>query len=129
MIDFDAFNAEIISTAAFGQEVTWIPFALPEGWISDPSIEGWISDPVTGEGFLAISGGTIVGVFDNGFLSVQGMGEVGVSASAPTLTCLTSAIISVARGDSIVVDTTTYYVTEMRPNGDGLTVLILSRDA
>lgn len=129
MIDFDAFNAEIISTAAFGEEVTWIPVALPAGWISDPSIEGWITNPATGEGFLSISGGTIVGVPDNGYAAVQGIGIVGVESSAPSLLCLSSDVISIARGDSIVRGTTTYYVMEKRPSGDGLTHLILSRDA
>ena len=102
-IDFDAFNREVTSKTAFGGDVTY-------------TLAGGASK-------------VIEGVFDNAYLAAQGLGDAGVGTSSPAITVLSSDVVGVSRGDTVVVGGTTYYVVEPQPNGSGLTVLILSRNA
>lgn len=102
MIDFDRFADDVLSTEAFGQEATFIP-----------------------------SGGqgkAIKVVFDNAFSAMQGLGEAGVSSSSPQAECKSTDVDGAARGDTLRVGDTTYYVTEAQPDGFGMTLLILSKD-
>lgn len=130
MIDFDAFNAEILSVGAFGQEVVFtrsVSSAL--GALTDPGTMGAYTEPGVDGAYAGISDPvTIVGVFENAYLATQGIGEAGVGTSTSAITVLTSDVVDVRRGDTITVGTTMYYIVDPQPNGDGLTVLILSRD-
>lgn len=103
MIDFDAFADDVLNMDAFAQEVTWTP-----------------------------SGGqgkTINAVFDNSFVAVEGVGDAGVSSSMPSVLCKASDVTGAGRGDTVVRNSVTYYVTEAQPGDDGFTTLILSKDA
>src|SRR3989304_10294925 len=103
MIDFDSFADDVLSTDAFAQEVVYTP-----------------------------SGGqwkTIKAVFENAFIAMEGIGDVGVSSSVPSVLCKASDVADAARGDTVIVDETTYYITEGRPDGDGFMLMFLSKDA
>ena len=77
------------------------------------------------------SGGTaktIKVVFESEYLSVQVVGDVGVESASPAAYCKSADIIGVQHGDTLVIEGTTYYVTEIHPDGTGMTLLILSKD-
>lgn len=101
MIDFDAFAGEVTSSD-LGTDAVYTP---------------------EGE-----SGVAIHVVMDTEYSAPDGVGLVGVSSSAPVATCKASDVSSAARGDSLAVGAVTYTITEVMPNGDGFTVLRLSRD-
>jgi hypothetical protein len=67
-------------------------------------------------------------LFVREFVAVEGLGEAGVGSSSLMAHCLTADVPSAARGDTLAVDGTTYYVHEARADGAGVTVLILSED-
>ena len=71
---------------------------------------------------------TIKVVFDSEYLSVQVVGDVGVESETPTAHCKTSDLTGVKHNDTLVIEGTTYYVTEIHPDGTGMTLLILSKD-
>lgn len=102
MIDFDAFADDVLSTDAFAQAATW-----------------------THAGGVPT---TINVVLDTEYAAPEGVGIAGVSGAAPIAICKTSDVPGAARGDTLVVDGTTYYVTEAMPDGDGFTTLRLSRE-
>jgi hypothetical protein len=62
----------------------------------------------------------------------QGVGTAGVSASAPIATCKTSDVSGASRGDTLATlvngVSVTYKVTEVLPDGTGVTLLRLSED-
>ena len=103
MIDFDGFVDDVLDLNAFGRLVTYIPNGG--------------------------QGKSVRIVFDNSFLSVQELGDASVASASPVAFCKTSDVESAARGDSMVIGDTTYYVTEVQPDGYGMTTLILSKDA
>jgi hypothetical protein len=67
-------------------------------------------------------------IFENEFSVTNEIGETGMGVSAPQAHCKTVDVANASRGDTLVVGGTTYYVQEVRPNGTGVTTLILSRD-
>jgi len=103
MIDLGPFIDDVLNTDAFGQEALWSP---------------------TGGASKKIKG-----VFENPFTAVEGIGDAGVPSSMPSFLCKTSAAGDARRGDTLYLLGTVYYVEENRPNGDGFTTLILSKEA
>ena len=103
MIDLDAFITELLDTDAFAQIATYIRQGFPS-----------VGIPV---------------IFDSEYSTVEGIGEPGVGAVSPQALCRTADVENASRGDTLVVGGTTYYVQEVRPDGTGITTLILSRDA
>ncbi len=102
MVDLSDFIDEILDPYGFGVEATWTP-----------------------------SGGqgkAIHVVFENSFIALEGVGDVGVASSMPTVLCRSSDVEGAARGDAVEVNGTTYNVVESRPDGDGFTLLVLSKD-
>lgn len=89
-------------------------------------------DPIlTVDATYTPSGGvvkTIKVVFDSEYLSVQVVGDVGVESASPAAHCKTSDLTGVKHNDTLVIEGTTYYVTEIHPDGTGMTLLILSKD-
>jgi len=61
-------------------------------------------------------------IFDNDFLA-----SLGVEASAPSALCKATDVSSAVHGDTLVISGTTYYITEIHPDGTGMTLLILSK--
>jgi hypothetical protein len=103
MINLDPFIDDVLSTDIFGQEALW--------------------SPATG------ASKTIRGIFENAFLGVVGLGEAGVASSTPTFLCKSTDVVDAHRGDTLYLNETTYYIQEVRPDGDGFTLLILSLEA
>ena len=68
---------------------------------------------------------TINGILDKESEDIEGGGEVGVIYSITTFTCRTSDCSSAGFGDSLATGGTTYTVREVRPDGNGMTVLTL----
>lgn len=67
-------------------------------------------------------------IFDSEYSVVQEIGEPGMGVLTPQALCKTADVANASRGDTLVVNGTTYYVQEVRPDGTGITTLILSRD-
>jgi len=67
-------------------------------------------------------------IFDSGYSITQEIGEPGIGVPSPQAMCKTADVGNASRGDTLVVNGTTYYVQEVRPDGTGVTTLILSRD-
>lgn len=67
-------------------------------------------------------------IFENNYAVIQEIGETGMGVPTPQVLCKTADVANAARGDTLVVGGTTYYVQEVRPDGTGITTLILSRD-
>jgi len=68
-------------------------------------------------------------IFDNEYSTAEGIGEPGMGVPSPQVLCKTADVPSASHGDTLLVGGITYYVQEVRPDGTGITTLILSRDA
>lgn len=106
MLDFDAFNAEVLDTDAFAREAVYLP-----------------------------SGGsvaTIPVILETPYSAPEGVGIAGVSDNAPSALCRTVDAPDAARGDTLTLDVNgtdvTFTVVEAMPDGDGMTTLRLSRE-
>lgn len=67
-------------------------------------------------------------VFENNYLLVEDdYGEVGVSSAKPRIVCKSSEVSSVAVNDQISIELINYKVTEIQPDGNGITNLILQK--
>lgn len=66
----------------------------------------------------AVSG--VSGIFDNAYAA-----ELGVSGSSPSLLIVSSAAPSVAHGTAVSMGGVSYTVTEVMPDGTGMTRLML----
>lgn len=73
-----------------------------------------------GNAVVVIGAATVYGVFDDNHLDING-----VAASGPALTMLSSDVSTVAYGSSLTVDSVSYTVTAIEPDGTGITVLRL----
>ena len=98
-IDNDTIRSIFLNTDDFGQTATY----TPKGG----------------------SASTINGILDKESEDIEGGGEVGVIYSITTFTCRTSDCSSAGFGDSLATGGTTYTVREVRPDGNGMTVLTL----
>lgn len=67
-------------------------------------------------------------IFDNEYRAVNI--ETGqVESAGPQATCKTSDVANAKHGETLVINSTTYYIIEIQPDGTGFTILILSRNA
>jgi hypothetical protein len=73
---------------------------------------------------------TIAVIFDRAHIEVLGLGG-GVGGTEPMALAKASDVAakSLTRNSTLVVRGVTYYVTDLRPDGTGLTVLVLSTEA
>jgi hypothetical protein len=69
----------------------------------------------------------IRGVFVDEYSTTQ-LFNGAVENASPSLTVRTSDVEGIGRGSSVIVDGLTYFVVEVRPDGAGVTTLILSKD-
>ena len=85
------------------------------------------------EAIYTPSGGTatpITVIFDNEYQVAQfTQAESQIEASGPRATCREADVAGVAHGDALQVRGVVYTVAEVHPDGTGLVVLVLSRDA
>jgi hypothetical protein len=68
-------------------------------------------------------------IFENEFSVTEESAEVDMGLPAPQARCKTADAVNAARGDTLQIGAVTYHVQEAQPNGKGVTLLILSRDA
>lgn len=69
----------------------------------------------------------IKGIFDDDYNAALAPVEALVATSTPQIMCRTSDVPDAAGGDSITIGATTFDVVEVRPDGTGITTLILNR--
>jgi hypothetical protein len=67
---------------------------------------------------------TINGIFDAEYLAVDGDGSVGVSCNTPIFGCKTADVINPHLA-TLVVNSKSYKVMEHRPDGTGISTLVL----
>jgi hypothetical protein len=75
----------------------------------------------TPDGGSAVS---INGIFDNAYDEIEGP-HAGLETSNPAFTCLSSDVSSAAHGDTLLVNSLTYTVAGVKPDGTGMTTLEL----
>jgi hypothetical protein len=68
---------------------------------------------------------TVYGIFDDAHEAIF---DDEVGTTAPQFVCRTADVTSVVRGTSIVINSVTYKVTAVEPDGTGMTTLVLSKD-
>ena len=69
---------------------------------------------------------TIKGIFDKDQQEIIGDSEVGIIEDVPKFHCLTSDVSDAVFDDTLVVNSTTYKIKKIEPDGTGMTVLHLS---
>lgn len=74
-----------------------------------------------------VGGVDITVIFDAAFAGVEAFG-VTVETDSPLMVAKSTDVASVARGASVVIESVTYKVTGIQPDGTGITAVILSRD-
>jgi len=87
---------------------------------SDVNDGTWTAD---GGSYYKAAPNSIVGIFDNGYVSA-GV-DVEVESSSPTFRCESSKVSEVAHGDRLSIDDVDYVVRGSEPDGVGMTFLIL----
>lgn len=70
---------------------------------------------------------TIKGIFDKEFVAVGDGGEVEVASTDPVFQCKSSDITN-ARGGTLVISGVTYNIVVEKPDGTGVTMLVLEDD-
>lgn len=70
-----------------------------------------------------VGAATVYGLFENEYIDV-----LDVAGTVPAFACRSSDVTanSIARGTSITINSTAYTVRNLKPNGSGITVLLLS---
>jgi len=67
-------------------------------------------------------------IFENGYRAFD-LGGVAVESNTPELSVKSSDLTSPVRGDSVEIDDVVYTVRDIRPDNEGLTVLVLSESS
>jgi hypothetical protein len=100
--------------------------------VIDLDLDAFLNPDIFGqEAFYTSTSGisrTINVVLETPYSSPDGLGIVGVSDSAPTALCKTTDVSDASRGATLSIGDVTYNVTEASPDGDGFTILKLSKD-
>jgi len=68
---------------------------------------------------------TVKGIFDKESVE-QAVGEAGIIEEVPVFTCKTSDVSDATFNDTLVIDSVTYYIKELLPDGTGVTRITLS---
>jgi len=71
---------------------------------------------------------TIKVTFDNEYVAVKAAGDAYIESCGPAAYCKDSDITGAKHNDTLVINSITYYVIEIHPDGTGMTTLILSKD-
>ena len=78
--------------------------------------------------FADVSAGTsstVTGIFDKESVE-QSVGEAGLIEEVPVFTCKSSDVSAATFNDTLVINSTTYYIKELLPDGTGVTRITLS---
>ena len=73
----------------------------------------------------ASSSSTVKGIFEKESME-QSVGEAGLIEEVPVFTCKSSDVSDATFDDTFVIDTVTYYIKEILPDGTGMTRFTLS---
>ncbi len=73
----------------------------------------------------ASTSSTVKGIFDKESIE-QSVGEAGLIEEVPVFTCKSSDVSDATFDDTFVIDTVTYYIKEILPDGTGMTRFTLS---
>lgn len=68
----------------------------------------------------------ITALFENEYQEINLVSGM-VSSAAPALHCKTTDVSGAKKGDTVVVNSVTYSVTEVKPDGTGMTTLVLRK--
>lgn len=71
-----------------------------------------------------IGAATVTGIFD--IPTAEAFGMLG---TGPTFTCAASDVAGVAAGQAVTINSVGYTVTAVKPDGTGLTVLVLDKSS
>ena len=70
------------------------------------------------------SGSSINAIFNNEYVLIPD-GEVGVNATQPVVTCVSSDVSGIAIDDTFLINSVTYKAKVIRPDGTGVTEIQL----
>jgi hypothetical protein len=73
----------------------------------------------------ASTSSTVKGILDKESIE-QSVGEAGLIEEVPVFTCKSSDVSDATFDDTFVIDTVTYYIKEILPDGTGMTRFTLS---
>lgn len=71
---------------------------------------------------VTIGGSPVNAIFDDAYQD-----DLEVEGSVPTLWCKTAALPAIAHGTAVVVNSVSYRISGIQPDGTGVTVLRLQR--
>ena len=80
--------------------------------------------------FTDVSAGTsstVKGIFDKDSQEIVGMSDVGLIEDVPTFHCVSTDVTSAVFDDTLLVDSVTYKIKKIEPDGTGMTKLTLSK--
>jgi len=69
---------------------------------------------------------TINGVFEDEYVEINS-GDVGVEGSGPKFICAAADVSGVKQGDALVINSVSYTVSEVQPDGAGVVELVLRK--
>jgi hypothetical protein len=72
-----------------------------------------------------LDGAAISGIFDAEYFEVQAGGDVGVESSQPGFVCRTEDLPADPRALTLIVDGVSWTVLTPKPDGTGMTALVL----
>ena len=68
---------------------------------------------------------SISGIFDNEFIESDGGLEAGIGYTVTRFICKTSDVSGASFGDTIIINSVAYKIREIRPDGTGMSELII----
>jgi len=68
---------------------------------------------------------SISGIFDNEFVESDGGLEAGIGYTVTRFICKTTDVSGASFGDTITIDSVAYKIREIRPDGTGMSELII----
>jgi hypothetical protein len=74
------------------------------------------------------SASSVKGIFDAEYAAVEGDGQVAVSSTMPVFHCA-SASVPNAHNGTLAVNSKTYRIVEVKPDGTGVTILALEDES
>lgn len=75
----------------------------------------------------SVGGATVNGIFERPYLAEDLGGEIaGIESSQPVFRCLSSDVAGVGQGQTLTIAATVWRIVEVRPDGTGVTDLVLA---
>lgn len=71
---------------------------------------------------VTLDGLPLTGIFDAAYID-----PLGVVSNSPVMACASADVTLAGRGSVVIVNTVSYVVRDIQPDGTGMTVLILER--